>query len=280
MTAQEFQALLIEGGLTQEESARLTGNASVVAKVGQLRQASEYQTLEQRANALASEKATLESELVGTDAAPGSRKYQQWYADNYARIKALEANSTKVSELETSVAAYEKAYGKITPGQEAPKPPTGMTEEDVKKIIATQVQESYTQNYAPSVVKAMTGIGAVVERHMKRGRKADIDWKKLDELAAKPENAGDVLKSYEEWDAPNVAEDQKLAATAAEASIQKRIDDRVAEELKKRNVQTNFPAGADGASSGAPSPLSRDSLGGTAKVYDRNKLLESYNSVN
>ncbi len=280
MTAQEFQALLIEGGLSAEESARLIGNPTLTGKVAQLKQATEYQTIEQRANALLAEKQALEAELVGTDAAPGSRKYKTWYADNYARIKKLEENEAKQAQLEASVAAYEKAYGKITPGQEPPPIPAGMTQDEIKKIALDQVSEAYKENYAPSVVKTMTSIGTVLERHIRRGRKNEIDWKKLDEIAAKPEISGDVLKAYDEWDAPNVEEDRKASELKAKADQDAEITRRVNEELKKRNLNTNFPAGAEGASSGAPSPLSRDGLGASKdKVYDRAKLLESFNSV-
>ena len=88
MTAQEFQALLIEGGIDQETVAKLTGNANITTKLGQLKQAAEYQSIQQRADALLAEKQALESELIGTDAKPGSRKYQQWYSENYATITA------------------------------------------------------------------------------------------------------------------------------------------------------------------------------------------------
>ena len=243
-------------------------------------------------------KAALEAELIGTDAKPGSRKYQQWYAENYAtitanadRLKALEESS---KTLEASVKEYETKYGKINATTVAPPVPSaiqGLTREDIQKIVeetaksaaTSSVTEAYKNTYAPQVVTTMTGIGTILERHMKRGRKAEIDWKKLDELAAKPEIAGDVVKAYEEWDAPNVVADQEAAKVAHQAAEDKRVEERVNELLKKRMLQTNFPAGAEGSSSsvgaGVPSPLSRDGLGGTAKVYDRSKLLDAFQSV-
>ncbi len=297
MTAQEFQAILIEGGIDQETVAKLTGNTGITGKLAQLRQAAEYQTIQQRADALLAEKQQLESELIGTDAKPGSRKYQQWYSENYAtiaanaaKLKELEASKT---ELEKSVQEYEAKHGKINANTPPPAPPAaipGLTAEDVKKIAleiaksesATSVTEAYKNTYAPQVVTTMTGIGTILERHMKRNRKNEIDWKKLDELAAKPEIAGNVIKAYEEWDAPNVLEDQKNADIAKQAAEDKRVEDRVNELLKKRMLQTNFPAGAEGASStqglGTPSPLSRDSVDANRK-YDRSKVLDAYQSV-
>jgi hypothetical protein len=309
MTAQEFQALLIEGGLTTEEVAKLTGNASTMAKVTQLRQATEYQAIEQRANALLAEKqqieaakATLEAELIGTDAKPGSRKYQQWYAENYATITG---NANKLKELEdsskaleASVKEYEAKYGKIGATTTPPALPSsipGLTKEEVQAIakeISTgaakeSVEEAYKNVYAPKVTGTLIGVGTAVEmnimRNIARGKKTPIDWKKLDELAAKPEIAGDVVKAYEEWDAPNVLEDQKTAEAARLAADEKRIEDQVNERMKKRMLQSNFPAGAEGASSstgaGTPSPLSRDGIGGDKKVYDRSKLLDAFQSV-
>lgn len=298
MTAQEFQAILIEGGLTPEEISKLTGNVGAMAKVAQLRQATEYQTIQQQAEVLLKEKQALESELIGTDAKPGSRKYQQWYAENYATITAnagkLKEYETKVAELENSVKEYEAKNGKITPTTTQPVAPIaipGLTSDDVKKIVEdtagsislAKVTEAYTKDYAPRVVKTMTDFAKVVEKHMKRKRETDIDWEKLNELAADPKINGDAVAAYELWDAPNVELDRKAAEVAKQTAEDKRVEDRVNELLKKRMLQTNFPAGAEGASSsvgaGTPSPLSRDGLGGDKKVYDRSKLLDAFQSV-
>ena len=298
MTAQEFQALLIEGGIDQETVAKLTGNANITTKLGQLKQAAEYQSIQQRADALLAEKQALESELIGTDAKPGSRKYQQWYGENYATITAnankLKETETQIKALEDSVKEYEAKYGKVNANTPPPAPPLaipGLTQDDVKKIAleiakteaTSSVTEAYKNTYAPQVVSTMTGIGTILERHIRRGRKTEIDWKKLDELAAKPEIAGDVIKAYEEYDAPNVLEDQKQADVAKQAAEDKRVEERVNELLKKKMLQQNFPAGAEGSSSsvgtGAPSPLSRDGLGGSARAYDRSKVLDAYQSV-
>lgn len=306
MTAQEFQALLIEGGIDQETVNKLTGNAGITTKLGQLKQATEYQAIEQRANALLAEKTqletqrqALEAELVGTNEKPGSRKYQQWYAENYTTITAnaakLKEKEIEVADLDKAVKEYEAKYGKITASTPPPPTPTaipGLTKEEIQAIskeIATStakdsVVEAYKNTYAPQVVSTMTGIGTILERHMKRKREHDIDWKKLDELAAKPEIAGDVIKAYEEWDAPNVELDRKAAETAKQTAEDARVESRVTELVKKRMLQTNFPAGAEGASSsvgtGTPSPLSRDGLGlGEKKAYDRSKVLDAYQSV-
>lgn len=307
MTAQEFQALLIEGGIDNETVAKLTGNSSITAKLGQLKQATEYQAIQQRADALLAEKNQLETVQAalkadldgdGTAAKPGTRAYAKWYQDNYATITA---NASKLTELEASrktledsVKEYEAKYGKINANTAPPVIPAsipGMTKEEVQKMVEdvagtvskTNVAEAYKSQYAPQVVSTMTGIGTILERHLKRKRDHDIDWKKLDEIAAKPEIAGDVIKAYEEWDAPNVLADQEAAKVAHQTAEDKRVEDRVNELLKKRMLQTNFPAGAEGASSssgmGTPSPLSRDGLGGDKKVYDRSKLLDAFQSV-
>ena len=301
MTAQEFQALLIEGGIDQETVAKLTGNANITTKLGQLKQAAEYQSIQQRADALLAEKQALESELIGTDAKPGSRKYQQWYSENYATITAnatkLKETETQIKALEDSVKEYETKYGKVNANTPPPAPPLaipGLTQDDVKKIAleiakaeaTSSVTEAYKNTYAPQVVTTMTGIGTIVEmnveRNLQRGKKTRIDWKKLDELAAKPEIAGDVVKAYEEWDAPNVLADQEVAKVAHQAAEDKRVEERVNELLKKKMLQQNFPAGAEGASSsvgtGAPSPLGRESAD-PKRVYDRSKLVDAYQSV-
>jgi hypothetical protein len=56
-------------------------------------------------------------------------------------------------------------------------------------------------------------------------------------LAAKPEIAGDVIKAYEEWDAPNVEADRKAADTAKQVAEDKRVEERVNELLKKKMLQ-------------------------------------------
>lgn len=305
MTAQEFQALLIEGGIDQETVAKLTGNAGITTKLGQLKQATEYQAIEQRANALLAEKtqlegtkAALEAELIGTDAKPGSRKYQQWYTENYATITAnaakLKEKETEAADLDKAVKEYEKKYGKIDASTVPPPTPTaipGLTKEEIQAIskeVSTSaakesVSEAYTKDYAPRIVKTMTDFARVVEKHMKRKRETDIDWDKLNEIAADPKINGDAVAAYELWDAPNVLADKEAAKIAFQTAEDKRIDDIVNERMKKRMLQTNFPAGAEGASSsqgvGTPSPLSRDGLGGDKKVYDRSKLLDAFQSV-
>lgn len=271
MTAQEFNAVLIGSGLSTEEAARLSGNEKITGSLAQLRQATEYSAIETRANALAAEKAALESELNGGNGKVGAKDYQKWYAENKG---AIEANEKAVKELNASVAAYEAAYGKITNGTVPPAPPAGMSKDEINALIQAQ-----TQAFAPKVVSSMTGVAKVIERHMKRGRTQDIDWDKLDVIAADPKIAGDPVAAYEIWDAPNVEKDRETAATKAETDIQARIDAKVQERLKQLNVSQNFPAGADGASStsGVMSPLSKDR---GDRTYDRSKVVESFHSVN
>ena len=269
MTAQEFQALLIEGGLSQDDVSRLTGNSAITSRISQLRQASEYSAIEQKANALAAEKAALESELNGSNGKPGSKAYQKWYAENY---EAIEANKRRIEELNTAVQTYEAAYGKIANGA-APVVPAGITKDEINTLIQAQ-----TQSFAPKVVSSMTGIAKVIERHMKRGRSHEIDWDKLDQIAADPKIGGDPVAAYEEWDRPNLEKDREAAAAKAEEDIQKRIDAKVQEELKRRNVPTSFPAGADGSSAttGVMSPLSKAA---GQRTYDPSKVLEAFHSV-
>jgi hypothetical protein len=267
MSAQEFAAMLMEGGLDQETANRLTTNDKITSRLSQFRQATEYSAIEQRANALASEKAALETSYAR------AKSYEDWYGTNY---EAVRQNAERVAKLEKDIVTYEASFGKITAGA-APAAPVGIKQEDVDKIVADAVQKRYSEQYAPAVVSTMTGIGSVLEEHMRRGRKQKINWKELDKLAA--QTNGDIDKAYELWDAPNVEEDHKLAATKAEEDVEKRIKTRVDEELKRRNVSTNFPAGADGGATGASSPLSRDRQEKSGGGYNRNMLLESWNSV-
>lgn len=158
-----------------------------------------------------------------------AKTYEEWYAKNAAAIQTLQ----------TGYAKYQATYGDLpdegTGGgkpEDKNKGGVGLTKEDVKKMF----QEEF-QSVTPNIANVVMGTGKLVERHIKAGRKTEIDWAKIDELAKA--NGGNLDRAYEEWDRPE-AEAAREAATKAE------IDRQVEEKLKAERAKFNFPAVADG----------------------------------
>lgn len=250
MTIQDFEAMLRDSGVDDAAVKALVANEKVAARATSLRQGTEYSTLEQRA-------LELEQKLNGANGKPGAKSYEDWYQKNFAQIQKLQADTAK----------YQERYGSLDEAAPPQQQPAGMSAADIKKMVADSLADSFRSTYAPQVVSAMTGIGGVVEKHMRRGRKENIDWKKLDELAATTN--GDISAAYDIYDKPNTDAD-------VEASVQKRIDAAVKEKLAAAGV-SRFPAGADGApSSRSPLASAGEAGAGAAKTYDRSKLLETF----
>lgn len=243
MTIQEFEAMLRDSGLDDATVSTLVKNEKLSAKATSLRQGTEYSTLEAKAVALEASYAKAKS-------------YEDWYGKNAAAIEALKVQTAR----------YQEKYGNLDDAAPANRQQVNLDQDAIKKLVTESIAESFQKNYAPQVVATMTGIGGVVEKHMRRGRKEDIDWKKLDEMAAKTN--GDISAAYDLYDEPNMKAD-------GEAAFKARVDKEVKERLAASGVN-QFPAGAD-ASPSSRSPLS-SSDGDKPKAYDRSKLLETFSS--
>lgn len=249
MTAKElFKYLTDEAGLDETTAAavmKAAENEKVAAKAQTLKQSSEYDALNARAEAM---RVSLEGDGKTSQ---GAKAYQAWYEKNFAAIEKLQADAAR----------YKERYGDLdTPIVPDPaKPAVGLKKEDVATIVNEVVQGTYGTQWS----NLITGAGTVLEKHLRAQRKNSIDWGKLGEIAAK--KGGDLTAAYDEWDAPERDAASK-AATDAE------VERRVKEEMKKRNTPANFPAGADAGVSTGISPLSR---GAAEKKYDRSKVIEA-----
>jgi hypothetical protein len=250
MTAKELAEYLVQdAGLdapTVEVIMKGLVNDKVNAKAQTLLQKKDYDELERRA-------AALELSYNGTPQRPGSKAYEEWYAKNKPAIE----------ELQRKAAIYEERFGPldpntpVKPSAAAAAATTTFNAEDVQKIVNETIQN----NYAPRWSDLLTNTGSIVQKHMRSGRKTDIDFKKLGEIAATKN--GDLMAAYDEWDAP---ERQAAEKTQTESEIKRRVD----EELAKRQTPQFFPAGADAT------PSTQGITRSTAdRKYDRNKVVEA-----
>jgi hypothetical protein len=249
MTAKEkLKWLIDDAGLDEATAKAILENEKMQSKAGKFVQQEEYSELERKA-------AELELAYNGTKDKPGSKAYADWYQANFPTIKAYEV----------ALAQYKERYGDLTaaPAPDKAKPQGGtLTQEDIDK----RVNEVIQQNYAPRWSDLLTNTGSIVQKHMRAGRKSDIDFKKLSEIAQT--KGGDLMAAYDEYDAPERQAAEK-AATDAE------IDRRVSEKLKAAQTNQFFPAGADAtpSGSGSTSPLSRAKV--ESPKYDRSKVIEA-----
>ncbi len=245
MTAKEKLKWLIEdAGLDEATAKAILDNEKLAKKAGTLVQQEEYDALQTKA-------AELELSYNGTKDRPGAAAYQQWYADNYSKVKSYEAALVK----------YKERFGDLdgTPESKKGKEPVALSSDDIDK----RVNEVIQQNYAPRWASLLKDTGTIVQKHLRAGRKTDIDFQKLEEIAAK--KGGDLNAAYDEYDAPE-------REAAAKAATDAEVDRRVAEKLAAANTAKFFPSGADATPSGGISPLSRAK---TDQKYDRNKVIES-----
>ncbi len=249
MTAQElFTYLTHDAGLddaTAQAMVKAAANEKIAARAASLKNQTEYESLAGRA-------AALEASLNGAGGKPGAKQYQDWYEKNFGAIQKLQAD----------VALYQERFGTL----EAPKPTpaaaaTGstFTKEEVQKIVNETIQGGYAGRWSD----LLTSSGTILEKHIRSGRKSNLDWKKLSEIAEA--KGGDLVAAYDEWDKPE-------ADKAAKDAEEKRIEARVKEELAKRQTSAFFPAGADASPSSTSVGITR---GAKDKSYDRNKVIES-----
>jgi len=223
------------------ETAAILRSKAKAEKAAALKQQKDLDTIE-------AQRAALEAELVA-DGKKGARNYKQWYEENFPKIQKLQGDYAK----------YVERYGSIdttttTTTTTPTTVPAGMTPEQVSKMI----QDTYTPQWST----LLKGSGKILEKHIRAGRKNELDWDKLSELAAT--HNGDLVAAYNEWDAPE-------ADKARKADEEKRINEEVEKRVKKQQTNSFFPT-TEQAPTGV-SPLSKD-RGGEPK-YDRNKVIES-----
>lgn len=247
MTAQElFTYLTADAGLDEATTKvimdQVAKNEKVNGKATSLKQASEYTALETRAAAL---------QKAATDAAV----YQDWYAKNYAAIEKLQKDALR----------YQERYGALdADGDGGDKNKKKVDAQLDEAAVVTMVNKVIQENYGPRWSDLVTNSGTILEKHIRAGRKAPIDWKKVGELAQA--KGGDLTAAYDEWDAP-----EREAAT--KLSTEAEIDRRVKEEVAKRQTAQFFPAGAEGATSSGTAGITKASSEG--KKYDRNAVVQA-----
>lgn len=253
MDIQQFVAYLTEG-LDEATAATVRAavqNEAVKAKVGTLRQQREFDEIQTRAT----QADTYLQELDAVDAQGNPRGYRAWYKKYYDTV-AKNAKAIEAFEKKHGAGAFERvaAGEEIIPSGGG----AGLKPEDVQK----QVNEIIQTTYAPKWSELLTGTGAIVQKHIRAGRKNDIDFTKLSEIAAK--KGGDLMAAYDEYDAPE-------REAASKASEEARIKQGIEEGIKARSNNL-FPAAADASSSGGGSPLSKPA---EAPKYDRRAMLET-----
>jgi len=241
---QLFNHLIADAGLddvTRNQLLALAKNDKIAAKAATFANRSELEQIE-------TQKKTLEASYAKAS------NYEKWYGENYPLIEKLQRER----------ALYEERYGALdaaggTGGNGGNGAAAGMTQADIDKLL-TERLEKLTGHMSNTLI----AVQKVTERHVRRGRKDELDWAKLQELATS-KTGGNIEAAYEEWDTPNKEAEAKLATD-------KEIERRVNEELAKRATQFSFPAGADGGGSSSPSPLTR-SRGTDKPTYNRDAVI-------
>jgi hypothetical protein len=219
--------------LTADQKAVISAafnQEGIKTKVATLREQSEFATIE-------SQRQQLQAELEGTGGKPGSRAYQQWYAENAGVVHA-NAQAIKAYDKKHGADAFAKMAAALEAGTDTtiPTTPTAMSKDDILRIVRED-QSPFVDRVA-TVVKSAAKL---VQRHLYAGRKTEIDFEKLDQMMLEAQKAGrsmSVEDAYNEWDKP----EREKATKAAEDA---RVEQRVTDELKKRGASANFPSGAD-----------------------------------
>ncbi len=253
-----LKAMLTEG-LDADTKAKVEAaidRDAVKSRVATIKAENEYSELATRAQ-------TLQAEMEG-DAATGklgAKAYREWYDKNFSAIQKMQGD----------VAAYEAKFGKLDaapPTNNPVTPPTNgrfYSPEELDTMFDTRFQK----NFAPRIADVVKTTGKLVQRHLLRGRKTEIDMEKIEDLMTK--KGITIEAAYDEWDAPERQKEDKAAEDA-------RVNKRVEEEMQKRQAGANFPAGADmtPGSLAAKSKADVDKFDRTALVHD---LAGAWNSV-
>lgn len=233
----------LTSGLTPEQASVVRGaieRESVKEYAATLKQQDEY-------NTLVAQQQTLQAELEGAGGQPGTRAYAEWYKSNYDSIVATQ----------NRIKAYETKYGNLDAPSPNPTPAPqagGLTKEDIAKLVQEQLQGSMG-----GVATTIKTAGKIVQRHMLRGRKNEIDFETIDKMMG--EKSLSLEAAYDEWDKP---ERDKEQATATENEIKRRVK----EELQKSRAAAEFP-GSDG---GGATVLARRTNAEVEK-FDKTSLL-------
>jgi hypothetical protein len=242
-TAKELFTMLTQDAGLDEATAQAIMKAAENEKVAQraanLVQRQEYDSIATRAAALEKE-------------ATGAKVYQDWYAKNYPAIQKLQADAL----------IYQERFGSLEEPAKTPpaKGAAQYSEEDVQRIVTKTIQD----NYAPRWSNLLVSTGTILEKHIRAGRKSNLDFKKLEEIAAT--KGGDLEAAYDEYDRP---ERELAAKESTEAEIKRRVD----EEMAKRRTAEFFPAGADATPSSGSSGITRHSA--EKKGYDRSAVINA-----
>ncbi len=218
---------------TKAQLAALAGNGQVKGRAAALRQQKDLDEIEAKRVELAKE---LDGEGENN---PGARSYRDWVEKNKTQIRKLATLETKFTEKYGSVDAALAATDNPNPNPAVQNPPAGgvqLTEKQIKEMVEAATDARIRDGYSGRWSSLLTGVGTIVQKHMYAKRKEPIDFKKLEDVAAKYN--GDLNLAYDEYDKPE-REKESQAAQAAE------IDRRVNEELQKRGASTYFPSGAD-----------------------------------
>lgn len=211
-----------------EDQAKIVRDAvnrdSVKSRASGLKEQKEF-------DAILAQQAQVQAEL---DAArPGA----EWVTNNRAYLQLAIERDKKIQEFDAKHGAgafqamLEGRAGAGNPNPANPNP-NGLSPEDLQR----QIDERFTQTFAPNVSKTVKSLGKIMQRHLLAGRKNEIDMDAVEKLMV--ERGVDVEAAYAEWDRP---EREKHETTAREAEIKRRVE----EEIQKRGVVTNWPGGAD-----------------------------------
>lgn len=227
-----------------EETAKLVRAKVTEEKAAGIRAQKELDDLQRRAT-------ELESELVG-DGKTGARAHKAWYAENFGKIQKLQADYAK----------YVERYGALdaNPNPNPANPTSTLPNNVISKDDFDKTMQGFTQQWSSLLANS----GSILERHIRSGRKNNINWADLSKLATEKHN-GNLEAAYAEWDAPEAEKANKAAEEA-------RINAEVEKRMKARQTNTFFPS-TEQQPSGV-SPLSKHSGDGTPK-YDRSKVIES-----
>jgi hypothetical protein len=250
MTAKEkLKWLIDDAGLDEATAKALLENEKLQKKAGSFVQQDEYDSLQAKA-------AELELSYNGTKDKPGAAAYQKWYAENFDKVKSYEVALAKYQERFGALdvaSADDKGKGKGAS--------VGLSDEDLEKKVDNLIQTKYATRWSDLV----TNSGTIVQKHIRAGRKTDIDFAKLSEIAQTKN--GNLMDAYDEYDKP---EREAAAKAATDAEVERRVN----EKLAAARTQQFFPAGADATPSGSGiSPLSKAKA--DAPKYDRSKVIES-----
>ena len=235
MNAQELFTYLTDGaGLSEEDAKaamRLAQNPNVGNRAAQLKQQREYDELNSRFS-------NLESEFSK------AKTIKDWY-DKYGTV---------IQQNENLLAKYMEKYGTLEAPRSAPANNNGNGEFFSKAQVEAMISDLNKRfdGTHDRLGTLLVQFGNVTEEHRLNGFKTKIDFEKLAELSKN--HGGDVMKAYREFIKPDMEK-------KAEEDFKARVEQEVADRLKKERSKAGFPAGAEGS-------VSTTDLGITRRKFD------------